>query len=129
MSVNIRPEIRTWGPEAGVTCTTDEAALLILAITQLGGEDAAPTVSDDGDYTRFHWDPGEADKFLDKIEELFRERDVFWFIRKAMENAGELTDEAVDGMRSFLLNLKAKVAEWRKCIEDDPEHGLDLLMG
>lgn len=129
MSVNIRPEIRTWGPEAGVTCTTDEAALLILTLSRLGGEDVTPTVSDDGDYTRFHWDPGHADTFLEKLKGLVLVSDADWLIRMSMEDAGEVLGPQKEGMRAFLSNLKAKIKEWQQCIEDDPEHGLDLLMG
>ena len=127
MSHNIRPEIRTWGPCAGVTCSTDEAALLFLTLSRIDNETPV-TVSDDGDYTRFHWAEADAIPFLEKLERLVLESDSDRIIRLATTDAGEVTEEEMTDMRFFLANLKFRVREWKACVEDDPEHGLDLLM-
>ena len=109
-----------------MTCTNDEAALLLLTLSRIHGEDITPDTEYYRHTTLYRWKEGA--EFLNRLRGLVLVSDADLVINIAMEDAGGVSEESRQGMRDFLSNLKCMADDWEKCVQEDPEHALELLM-
>jgi len=124
VSREIRPEVRRWGPSAGVLVATGTATDLLAALSQAEPELAMDYADDDAhDVYRVRWPDGMA--ILDRFAQI-DERTMSFAIAEVEELRGKVVASQEDAI-AFFQNLRACAESWRAFV--DPDDGsFELLI-
>lgn len=123
MSREMRPEVRRWGPSAGVFVETEAAIDLLAAVSQAEpGIDMEYVDEVSRDQYRIVWRDGTG--ILDRFARLDR-RSMTVAVEEVKAHRGGI--EPVPDALDFLDNLHACAESWREYL--DPDDGsLELLV-
>ncbi|MBI5486476.1 MAG: hypothetical protein HY905_04010 [Deltaproteobacteria bacterium] len=124
MSRDMRPEVRRWGPSAGMFVSAATAIDLLAAVSQAQPEIAMEHADEAShDVSRIRWEDGAA--ILDRFASL-DERIMSFVIAEVEELRGGPIRPETDVL-AFLGNLRSNAESWRACL--DPDDGsLELLL-
>ena len=124
MGREMRPQVRRWGPSAGVLVATGTAIDLLAALSQAEPELVMDHADDDAhDVFRVRWPDGAA--ILDRFSQL-DERVMSFAIAEVEELRGRPIEPEADAL-AFFQNLHACAGSWREYL--DPDDGsLELLV-
>jgi len=124
VSRNMRPEVRRWGPSAGLCVGADTALDLLAAVSKAEPEIEIGFLDEPSrDVYRVVWKDGAA--VLDRFAEL-DERVMSFAIAEAEESRGKAIEPPEDAL-AFFRSLRACAESWRECL--DPDDGsLELLI-
>jgi hypothetical protein len=124
MSGDVRPEVRRWGPPAGMFVTADTAIDLLVAVSNTAPEiDMSYTDEVSQDVYRVRWDDGIG--ILRRFEAL-TSQEMTSAILAANKRREEGVEQLADALH-FLANLRASAGEWESFL--DPDDGaLELLV-
>ena len=124
MSRDMRPEVRRWGPVAGMFVTANMAIDLLAAVSQAEPEismEHADEVSHD--QYRVRWESGAA--ILDRFAAM-DERLMSFAIAEVEELRGKAIESEEDAL-VFFRNLRSCAESWRAYL--DPDDGsFELLL-
>ncbi|MDI7266606.1 MAG: hypothetical protein QME96_01260 [Myxococcota bacterium] len=123
MSHEMRPEVRRWGPSAGLFVTADAALDLLGAVSQVEPEINMEYVDEvSRDQYRIVWRDGAG--ILDRFAHLDR-RTMTVAVDEVKAHRGGI--ESLPDALDLLENLRACAGSWRQYL--DPDDGsLELLI-